>query len=291
MPTITENRTIFLSSNWADDATVTASSSNSSFPVSNLKTEPRRQSWRTTSITNQYLTFDMGSTKVFNAVCFVNHNFTQAGEYSIYGHDSNIFPGSTSSASFKLENQPFYPAFVGAGNYYAGFGGAGGVPSSEQLVLMGKTVIDTFDQSEYRYWHITFSDPTNSNGYLEIGRLVFGYAFQPQINMDWGHDFEIVDPSVIQVTKGGGVVTDTGIIYRRKKSTFSFLSDSEKYFDFYNLIKTIGRSGNFVICYFPEAQESGRYFETFYGKIERFSSLKQTALDTNSFSVTFRELV
>ena len=291
MPTITDSRTTFLSRNYSDDATVTASSEDSSFPVSNLKTEPRRQSWRTTGTTGQYLTLDMGAVKVFNAICLVNHNFSQAAEYNIYGHASNIFPSGTASASFKLENQPIYPACIGAGEYYCGWSGAGGVPSSEQLTLMGRTILDTFDQSEYRYWHITFTDSQISDSYIEIGRLVFGYAFQPQINMDWGHDFEIVDPSKIQVTKGGGVVTDTGIIYRRKKSTFSFLSDSEKYFDFYDLIRTIGKSGNFVICYFPQEQEAGRYFETFYGKIEKFTPIRQTALDTNKFTITFRELV
>ena len=215
MPTIDNDRVLFLSRNYADDATVTASSANTSFPVSNLKTEPRRQSWRTTSITSQYLTLDMGEVKDFNAVCFVNHNITQAGEYNIYAHATNIFPSDTASASFKLENQLFYPSCIGAGEYYCGWSGAGGVPDDDQLQLMGKTVVDTFAQSEYRYWHITFSDSTNTDGYLEIGRLVLGYSFQPEINMDWGSDFEIVDPSVIQVTKGGGVITDAGIIYRR----------------------------------------------------------------------------
>lgn len=291
MPTITENKAFFVTRNWADDSTYTASSSNASFPVANLKTEPRRQTWRTTSISSQYLTIDLGSDQVINTICFVNHNFSQAGEWSLYGHTTNIFPSGTASATFKLENQPFYPSFFGAGEYMAGWGGSGGVPDDDQLTLMGKTLIHQLDQTELRYWHIVFSDPTNTNSYFEIGRLFFGYGFQPTINFNWGHDFEVVDPSRIQETKGGGLITKSGIIYRQKKCKFSFLSDQEKYFDFYHMIKTIGKSGNFVVCFFPLQQEAGFYFETFYGKMTRFSALKQTALDTNEFSFTFRELV
>lgn len=278
--------------NHADSATITASSENANFPAENVKTEPRRQSWRTTSITSQYLTLDMGSDiPLMNAICLIGHNSTAAGTWSLYAHDSNtIFPGTPGSATLKLENQNFYPSTFGYGEFFYSFGGYGGVPEDSQIAMMNKTIFKTFDQKQLRYWHLTFNDATNGDGHIEIGRLFLGLAFQPEKNFSWGNGLNLIDRSIQTRTPGGGMITDIHIPFRKKTFTLSNLTDSEKYFEIFELTNTIGRRGNLVISFHPLEEDTGRLFETIYGKIVRYSEVRQNNVDTNAITFDFEEL-
>lgn len=284
---------LFFSRNYCDNATVTPDASPpAANPVSNLKTEPPRDTWRSPNLTNTGLKFDMGAdVPLINAICLVRHNASADGTWNLYGNATDVFPANKSSATFKLLNQDFYPSIFGAGEYYAGFGGAGGTLDADNLPLYHQTVFATFDQQELRYWYIEFSDAANPDGYIELGRLFIGQYFQPVYNFGWGHSLEFVDPSIQVRTKGGGVLTDIQTPYRRKRVSLPYLQNSEKYWDVYNLLKTVGKRGNLVISFFPDAGDTGNRFETIYGKLVEFSGVQGNRLDTNEFSFTFEELV
>ncbi len=288
---------IFFSKNHADNAVVSPGTSPEGDPpainpFSNLKTEPPRDTWRSPDLTHTDMIVDMGEdAPPINAYCLIRHNFSVAATFSLYGHDSNIFPSDFANASFKTEDSNIFPAMFGAGEAFAGFGGAGGTLDTDDLPLYHRTRFGTFDTVRYRYWYFKFSDPTNTDGYIELGRLFLGWSWSPEINFSYGSGFSLVSRSKVTETPAGGVLTDIKIPYRQKKFKLSNLTDSEKFFDVYNTLKNNGIDGNMVISFLPDSEKVGVYFETFYGKIIKYSEIKDVNFDVNAIDMTFRELI
>lgn len=285
---------LFFSRNYADAATVTPDAAPpAAHPAANLTTEPPRDTWRSPNLASTGLLFDIGADiPLINALCVIRHNLTVNATFSLYAHASaGIFPATPGPASFKLENQDVFPSFFGVGEFYCGFGGAGGVLDDGDLPLYHATRFLTFEQQEFRYWYFKITDAGNPNSYIEMGRLFLGWAFQPELNFDWNHELELVDKSKIIETRGGGVLVNIETPYREKTVKLNWLSDSEKYMDVYNMAKTIGKRGNLVIAFFPDMDGTAIFFETIYGKFTKFSGIRQTFADNNQFDFVFRELI
>lgn len=125
----------------------TTSSSSNSFDVNNLNTDIVEQVYRSTSSANVQLVCDTGVPQgVFvDTLGILNHNFTRGAVVTLEGSNDPGFATSTT-------------------------------------VVVPVTLVNAYWLSPdapleaFRYWRLTVQDPTNPNGYVQIGTVVFGSA-------------------------------------------------------------------------------------------------------------------
>jgi hypothetical protein len=134
--------------NPATAATVTATSSHASYPISNVKSLPTTTRWRSTSAVVQDIEIDFGAAQSVDLIALVNHNFTL-------------------NASVEVR--------AGSSTAYAEF--ATSIPWREFLAFKWVT-----SSQSYRYWRIRITDTGNGDGYIAVGYLCLGQSSMPTFN-------------------------------------------------------------------------------------------------------------
>ena len=136
----------FPSRGFGDNWTATSTEAGD-FSVNNLNTDIVEQIWRSEdNTTNAILVSNTGTPQgeIVDTLAILNHNFTTSAVVTISGSNDVNFNLVNNSFSFfpTLEN-----------HYY---------------------IAEQFPTQQSRYWRIAISDPTNPNGHLSVGCILFG---------------------------------------------------------------------------------------------------------------------
>lgn len=133
---------------------ITASSADANYPVSNLSLSRISAVWRSTGIVSETIYVDQGSALPVTVAGLLNHNLT-----------------SSATVTFK----------AGASYPPATF--------SQVITYREFDMFVRFSSQNYRYISYTIADPTNTNGYLEVGLPIAGNLTLPTYNFRMGIDF------------------------------------------------------------------------------------------------------
>ncbi len=130
--------------------TLTESQEDANYPVENTQDVRLAKVWRTSTasgLTTVVLDAGTGSTITCDACAVIKHNFSGSSITVIRGNETNSDWGSS------------------------GF--------LQGMVYREGIMVSFFTSSEtFRFWRFAFNDTTNSDGYLEIGRLFLGTYLQ-----------------------------------------------------------------------------------------------------------------
>jgi len=74
---------------------------------------------------------------------------------------------------------------------------------------------------------VTISDPSNLDGYIEVGRMWMGNSFSPEFNMSWGMEIDYRSDTKVTRTRSGSIISDNRPSYRVAKFSFQFLNEAE----------------------------------------------------------------
>lgn len=181
--------------------TVTASSSDPSFPSSNLKHPFRSKRWRSTGVTSESVTFDMQTSEAVDSVVI------------LWPKEDGV--KLTSSAVIKIQ--------ANATNVWTS-------PAVDQVITVSDdySVASHFfstDQS-YRYWRLVVTDTTNPWGYIEIGQVWIGKSLSVQ-NAENGFRFGLSDKSKSLETDFGHKYTDEYPLQALVSVTYKYLEYEE----------------------------------------------------------------
>ena len=140
--------------NLIDSATLTESNEDLIYPVENVQNQRLAKPWRTTVLTSLTVTVDMAATASVTMAAIIGHNLTSAATLTISGNTASSFVS---------------PAFT------------------TSMTSVGGVILKYFDQQDFRYWQYAIDDPTNSDAYVEIGRLWAGVYWQvePESTLDF----------------------------------------------------------------------------------------------------------
>jgi len=169
-------------------ANIFVSSEQASFPASNTESHRRRAKiWRTSSVaTEQYITWDLGLP-------------TDVESFAMVGRRNSPIQ-LTPSGIYKLQANPTdawtSPAFEQALTY-----------DGESMIALSETGLAG---TQYRYWRLSLTDTTNSNGYIEIAAIHLGNHIAPTNGrVQFGLGSSMVDRSDIGFSEGGQVIALT----------------------------------------------------------------------------------
>jgi len=249
-----------------DSAIITASSEASGFPVSNLQEQRRKKTWRSSSLTNQYISIDFGSSIYANCVVLINHNLTYDGRIKLVATDSSDYESNP-----KLYIRFWaWQSVWGFGEGGFGEHGFGGFPTPAEVnkLFPGVIRIYYFPTTEARYWRLYFEDNDNPDGYFELGRLFLTHYFEPSYNFVWDWKFIPQDRTRVKYTRGGQPITY--ILEKQYKVSFTFewIEKDEAWTYFVDIVRRFGIRKDIVIDMFPDETKVKGVLTRLYGRFE-----------------------
>lgn len=205
-----------------DTATITSSSEASDLPDDNVVDRRVSKKWRTTDDISEWIEFDFGAPHA------------PPTEVSLFGY--NLTTGSTVKLYYGNISPPSYLA--GTFSY-----------NSENHIMF-ITTSDLLLENP-RYWRITFEDPSNPDGYIEVGRICGGVYFQPTQNFRCGSERFHIDPSEKFRSDGQDMYSRKKDKYWIYRIVMELLEAADKN-NFRTLFDTIGITEPIVVTLDPD---------------------------------------
>lgn len=215
-----------------DAAVITGSATSAQLPLQNLKRMAIGAVTRFLSPAGAYIKADLGSARSIDLVALLGHNATVTGEVRVRAaHDEGnlVDYPDYDSGPLRMRSNIVAPDYVDVGSL------------ARNHFILHLPVAES-----YRWWRIDIAD---SGQYLDIGRLYLSKAFQPEVNMDYGEQFGLVDPSTIHRARSGRVIPNEQKKYRFQEFTLSFASEAEMYGDSFDIESERGSTRDVLFIY------------------------------------------
>jgi hypothetical protein len=280
-----------------DAATLTPSSEVATLPARNLQDPVRKRAWRTTGLIDESLIADLGTPSdpedvrpAVTALVIINHNLTRHATVTVQAAATNDF-----SAPLISEPHNAWADIIGAGE-----GGAGGPPGAGGVIFdchrawyapnpMRIIYLNSGPLEAKGFWKLSFSDPSNPDGYLQVGRIFLTYF--DEYKYDWAYPFDLggEDGSVVTRNPGGTPWTDKYEFLRTLTLVWNErFSDEDKYWRFYFMVTKMGLKSDWVIDPIPEGV-SARHFTSLYGRFQNIPNLSQWAKGFSDLEINLIE--
>ncbi|MBM4301655.1 MAG: hypothetical protein FJ121_09010 [Deltaproteobacteria bacterium] len=279
-----------------DTAALTPSSEVATLPARNVQDPVRQRPWRTTGLNDQFLIADLGTPTnpedvrpAITALVLINHNLTRHATVTLQAAPTNDF-----SAPLLSETHNAWADIIGAGE-----GGAGGPPGAGGVIFdchrawyapnPMRIIYLNIPLEAKGWWKLSFSDPGNPDGYLQVGRIFLTYF--DEYKYDWAYPFGLggEDDSTITYNPGGTPWTDKREFRRRLNLGWNErFSDEDLFWRFYFMLMKVGKSSDWVIDPIPEGVSS-RHFTSLYGRFQDIPDLSQWAKGLSDLEITFIE--
>lgn len=149
--------------NRIDEGTLSGGSYNASYPLTYIKNRLIGRVARTTNAatSSTYFIVDLGQTRITKLVSLINHNMSLVGTWRVRGGSDITFATYTYDSG-SLDAWP-----VGT--------------TAEELTRNTPTAVHIIDETlSCQYWRVDITDTTNAAGYIQIGRVFLGPAWQPE---------------------------------------------------------------------------------------------------------------
>lgn len=259
-----------------------------SLPLTNLQNRRLAKVARSTDATNAStrLQFTLDTARVIGAIGIVNHNLSSVAtyRYRVYSdsgyttlaYDSNVqsvwplMPFGT----YEWEDLSFWDLTI----------------TDETAALFTKTLIHipTASVSE-QYYQLEFFDSTNTDGYVQLGRIFVGAIYQPTYNMNLGASIGYESGTLIDESLSGAEFFDRRQSYRVARFVLDHLVNEEAILNG-DIQKIAGTDQEVLFVYNPE-DSINLNRRAFLGRLRSMSSIEQPYSTRFSSSYEIKELL
>ncbi|MFJ5538529.1 hypothetical protein [Vreelandella titanicae] len=259
-----------------DSAALTATTN--ALPIANTQRTGRSYIWRSTSSTDQVITATLSSPKFLGALVLGQHNISTTGRVRI---ELLLSGGVVFDSEFRLpsEVKPLGEWIVGVDPW--GVSNLTLLPTRQFVVWMDEEILC----DSYR---ITINDPSNPDGYLQLGRIFAGQYYSPDKNPTYGLTLEWQDFGENVRTESGSLRTIGEGFARALNFDLDFLNKNGMADLTLNLVRA-GKGKEVYINIYPEQGGVKEAAHAFVAK--RSSNFSTTANFFNNWAtqLTFEE--
>ncbi len=278
-----------------DAGTLSGGSWETTLPRSNIRTqdvmEVARSTDATTASTQIRIDFGTSLARYIGLLLILGHNFSTSGQVRF------VLTNSATDATARIYDSGLINAWQSVQVYAAAAGGTYGSDGasypdgyvSDPVVRHKLSSVQTVGSGGARYLFVYVEDTGNAAGYVEIGRLLGGPAWQPGINAEFGLSLRVVDSSEVLRTRGGLRVAGSDRVYREARLRLGWLTQAEA-FGFLYEWKRLGLSREvwFEADYEADADMGNR--RAMYAALAEMPALAETNLDFYSCDIVLQEL-
>lgn len=141
-----------------------------------------------------------------------------------------------------------------------------------------------------RFWTVELSDPTNSAGYVEIGRLFVSDRWQPAVNFSWGATLGVEDATTVEESDSGVEFFRQGVRRRVARLGLDWLSQNEALTNALGLQRKAGVSGEVFLLWQPD-DVVHRMRHSFLGRLRNLSAIEFASVAQSRAAFEIREIV
>lgn len=267
------SNTIIGYQNRIDAATFAAYGSwSTTLPLTNIKTRQLSKKARSTNAANSStkLRFSLDIDRIVSTLGVIAHNLTVSATwcYRVYSdsayttlvYDSGTLDVWSSSpyGTYEWEDVRFWDL----------------LPTNEEIAYYTKNIIYVVPQIvAAKYYQIEFFDSTNTNGYIELGRIFVGQTYQPILNMNLGASIGYESPTIIDTAMSGAEFFDRRESFRVANFTLDHLTYSESILN--NDIMKITGTDLEVLYIWDNADTLNLQRRSFLGRLKALSPISQ----------------
>lgn len=273
--------------NRVDDATLSGGAWSGALPLSNVQNRNLWKVARSTdaSTSSTKFSLDLSSSYSLRAFAFVNHNFSQAATWRITvgttAGGSDLYDSGWQAVwhlAFDADKMQWGDVSLWEGVVDAGY--------TNHPYLAAHTMPFWLNA---RYVTIEVNDTTNSEGYVEFGRVFVGGGFEPVYNAQYGLQDGWDDLSTVEYSESGAMLHTPRRRRRWVKFSLGILSHTEAAV-IHELIRRQGTTGE--VLYIPDNtnQESLQRYGML-GRLRELSPLEYPFYATRGTGFTIEELL
>lgn len=275
----------------SDDSSVSGGSWRSSAPLSNVQNKDVRRVARSTNAAtaSTVMRFDGGDSpkQSWSMFAILNHSITTTGKWRVVLTDSD---------TDVVEQRIYDSGLIDVWEATIIFG-------SRPWGLFPWNGVDVNDYPTYpiafhvspesyyaRYLFLYIEDAANPAGYVDVGRVLAGEAWRPNINPNYGFSIRYVDPSEIKRTRGGHRITSELPRYRVLDMEFTGLSESEALGAIFEWQK-VGRGNDVLFVKNPLESAAIRFRSTLYCAMIDTQPIPELFQDRYATRLSLEELI
>lgn len=276
----------------SDTATLSGGSWLAGLPLTNLATAALGTVARSTTDANAdtIINVDHGSAKAVSIVAMVRHNMRSAATWRIRGGSDVTFATNTyDSGTISVWPVQWPTNVLPAGHPNA----ATRLLTDAQISALDPprdAVHVLATEVTARYWRIEFFDTTNSDTYVQAGRLIMAPRFQPTYNMDVGAEFGFVGGTTVGYALSRTRFYDVRPKGRTLALSLSMLSDNEAVAVVRDMVEDLGQDGQVYVVSNPADTESLQR-RSFLANLRELSAVQYAAAGYASMPLVLDEVV
>lgn len=259
-------------------ATLSASSTASGFSVNNLKSDLKSATWRSTAVSSQTITATWSAVQTVNAVGIAFANFLVGSTVRVRlftntGDLSPIVDSGIKTISFVYPPPAGFTAnnlssfAYGGGNYY----------------------FLTVQQGSIRKLEVIMQNPSGTDSFIEVSRIVAGAYFSPQYGARLGAGVGFEDLTLNDKTDSGNVVIDRRPVSKIIEVELPALSTDERE----QMQEIVRRNSRHTPVFISGIKSNtgaiGQDF-SIYGTFENLAPMVMYQPNLNSYSMRVREI-
>lgn len=266
--------------NLADTATITATTTASGFPTTNMQTDVKGQAWRSTSAISNTITLTWATDQAISAVIlpFTNLSTTATVNITLLTSTSTTIytTGTITAVPYTVNN---WANIANGINTYSYGGGT---------AVRMYTPVTTY--TNVRSITITIVDSGSTQGYLEVGRVICGTYWSPKYNTQYGLSVDFTDTSSHSRSQAGNIVTDVGPVYKTLTFDMSYMDSNDRTTLAQIMRNNAKRTPIFVSLFPSDADVNREFLYQIYGKLSNSMTISHPMYTQYASSVTIEEV-
>ena len=243
-----------------------------SLPLNNIKTRQLSKKARSTDDANAStkLRFSTDIERIVSTLGIIAHNLSvnATWRYRVYSdsgyatlvYDSgtlDVWPSSP-YGSYEWEDVHFWDL----------------TPTDEEIAYYTKNLIYVIPSIvSAQYYQIEFFDSSNSDGYVELGRIFMGSTYQPVLNMNLGASIGYESATVVDTAMSGAEFFDRRDSFRIAQFTLDHLTYAESILN--NDIMKLSGTDLEVLYIWDSADALNLQRRSFLGRLRSLSPISQ----------------
>ena len=278
--------------NECDDATLSGGSWDATLTLANLQDRQLQLTARSTNddLTSTIINADLGTDNpIIQSMVIVNHNLSiNTSLFRIRLSDDVTFATSDYDSGWL----DVYESLFTTNN----------LDWEDSNFWFGKILLDDLqgyslniihlmpETYSNRYVRIEFDDTANTDGYIDLGRLMLAPIQALDINMEYGANIGWIDNSLVSESIGGAEYFDDRSKKRELKFTVGAMGKEESMQRMFELQRRKGVTGEIFVI--PDSDDAENMFrESFLGRMTRLTPQTHQLINRYKTAFQIRELL
>jgi len=276
----------------SDAATLSGGSWESTLPITNLQDDLVGIVARTTSDANasSIINADFGAAQYVGIVALVRHNLQKDATWRIRGSANS----DMSAASYDSGTVAVWPVQWDVGVLPTGHPNAATrLLTNAQIAALNPprdAVHVLASDVSARYWRIELFDDTNTDNYIQAGRVVLAPRVQPPYQFEPGAEFGFADTTTVGRAMSGTRFYDSRPKARTLSVAVSMLSDAFAVTVLRDMVEHLGLAGQVYVVTDP-SDTTNLQRRSFLANLRQLSAMSYAAAGYNTFPFVLDEVL